>query len=368
MSIESLSNIPGKGYLLCFAIIVSIIAGFIVSCSEDSPTKPVEPKDYPVYFTDGSSDCMYYEYHPLTGTLDSFQLSRQSAWGLAASADGKLLYVSGYSTTHVFDLETHSLVRDFPQKATVAVSPDNRMIALHGYPTLKLLSTEDYSVLFEDTIYSWAGVFTPDGKRFYYCAEHLDSLGHFAGDSHVEIIDIAGGYQVTAIDPPDESEYFDDPVYGLQPSPDESRLYMLRGPGHVDYFEVLDVASGLDVFKDTTPPGGGCIVTSNDGRYIICTIPESLLDEGGAEPVEFNVYDVLNSFAASKMSTADCPSIDSAITPFCGLAKTPDGKWLLVGGTMEPTVLVLDMSTMEVVSCFDLPGRYRCAFTCQTGL
>jgi hypothetical protein len=310
---------------------------------------------------------MYYAYHPLNGALDSFQLSRQCAWGLTASANGKLLYVSGYSTTNVFDMETHSLVRDFPQKATVAVSPDKGLIALQGYPTLKLMSAENYSILYEDTMHTWGGVFTPDSKRFYCCAEHLDSLGHFAGDSHVEVIDIGGGYQVTAIDLPDESEYFDDPVYRLQPSPDESRLYMLRGPGHVEYFEVLDIASGLDVFKDPTPPGGGQIVTSNDGRYVICTIPESLLDEGDGEPVEFNVYDVESSFAASKFSTADCPSLDSAITPFCGLAKTPDGKWLLVGGTMEPTVLVMDMSTMEVVDCFDLPGRYRCWLTCQTG-
>jgi len=347
--------------------VVALVCLTLTTCENSSPTKPVEPKDYAVYFTDGSSDCMYYAYHPLNGALDSFQLNRQCAWGLTASADGKLLYVSGYSTTHVFNLETHSLVRDFPQKATVAVSPDNRLIAQQGYPTLKLLSTEDFSVLYEDTIHAWAGTFTPDGKRFYCCAEHLDLLGQFAGDSHVEAIDIAGGYQVTAIDPPDQSEFFDDQVYRLQPSQDESHLYMLRQLGDIGYFEVYDIASGLDVFKDSICPGQGEIITSNDGRYIVYTNPNTLLDRGTEEPVEFNVYDVQNSFATSKLSTADCPALDSAITPFCGLAKTPDGKWLLVGGTMEPTVLVIDMSTMEVVNCFDLPGRNRCWFTCQTG-
>ncbi len=182
------------------AVIVLIALLGILSCNDDSPTKPVEPKDYPVYFTDGSGDCMYYEYHPLTGTLDSFQLSQTQARQMWVSADGKLLYLAVSSGVVAIDVETHAETRQFPGANYISVSPDNEWIALLGDSTVQLVSTEDYSVVAEDSVHSEGGTFTEDSKGFYYCSEKRDSIG--AVQSFVTLMEIDNQYHISRIDLP----------------------------------------------------------------------------------------------------------------------------------------------------------------------
>ncbi len=63
-----------SGLWLIIGLSALVVFGFVLSCNDDSPVKPFEPRDYAVYFSDSHADQMYFEYHPTTGRLDSFHL------------------------------------------------------------------------------------------------------------------------------------------------------------------------------------------------------------------------------------------------------------------------------------------------------
>ncbi len=110
------------------------------------------------------------------------------------------------------------------------------------------------------------------------------------------------------------------------------------------------------------------MIQSKDGRYLSCTNAAPLITWLDDAYPELLIYDVHNDFALTKLTTADCPSLDSALTPFTSGAMTPDGKWLVVGGSVDPHILVIDMTQMQVVNCLDITDRYRCCFAAQNGM
>gem|GEM_PF-5175011 len=68
-------------------------AGWLLSCDDNSVgPKPMQPRDYAVYFCNANGTELFYEYHPLTGRLDSCAIDLDMFRGLAVSASGDRLF------------------------------------------------------------------------------------------------------------------------------------------------------------------------------------------------------------------------------------------------------------------------------------
>ncbi len=281
------------------------------------------------------------------------------------SADGRLLYISETTSISAIDIETRSVVKQFPGMVRATISPDGSLVALHGGSTLQLVSAEDFTVKYQDSVNSMPGAFTADGKRLYYCGAESDSLG--LRTSFVGVLNIGDQFESYRIHLPAGARLGE--LRQVLPSPDESRLYLYEQRGDCPaYFVAYDLSSDSTIFVGEVDPGYGGMIMANDGRYIVCTNAAPALTWVSDAYPELLVYDAQNSFALTKITTADCPSLDSALTSFNAGTKTPDGRWLLVGGSTDPHILVIDMPKMEVVDCIEVGNRHRFCFAAQVGI
>ncbi|RKX27758.1 MAG: hypothetical protein DRP45_00290, partial [Candidatus Zixiibacteriota bacterium] len=234
-----------KGFVIGLAIVV-ICAVWLGSggCNADKPTQPTAPKDYAVYFWDASHDNWYYSYRPLSNALDSFYLPFRTQ-SIVVSADGQHLYVYAGSFTAVVNLDSHTVKRELPGFTPLAVSPDNRLVAMEGADGLHILRTSDYSVAYYDTTVVQRGVFSADSKSFYGVGGWVPHGSPYAYQTDITDTATAGSLRWFADGSPSD----------FVPSLDETRMFLyLSYSTFGSLFAVYDAASDSIIFRDFFSP------------------------------------------------------------------------------------------------------------------
>lgn len=338
-----------------------LIAGGILSlclyfaaCDSKKPVEPVQLKDYSVYFCDLNSDDQYFGYHPLTGQLDSFSIPIKPERGMTVSADGKKLYLALADSSFVVDLDDLHNITKLPYSAGggVAVSPDNQLVAILGNG-LNILSTSDYSVIFDDTDGVRFGTFSTDSKSFY-------CLG---GDTYVYKVALDGSSPVT------RKWLSGGWSYQIIPSVDEAKWFLYSIIAECRYlFEVYDVDKDSVIFREYISPGNGEMELSLDGRYLFYTNPGFRISYCiDPPPSSFTAFDVEKNQIHRVISTIGVfDGTNPDFWPIGSVEITPDGHWLVGMDTDFEALLVLDITKMEIEKYILLSGqRYLYGLTCQ---
>jgi hypothetical protein len=337
---------------------------YFVACDGDGPVGPTEPKDYVVYFRDGSVNGSYYGYHPATGQLDTFMIPAHALWQLEVSADGKRLYALGEQSIGVVDVETLELLYELPYLGWIAFSPDNQLVAIQG-DSLYILRTADHSVFFEDTTSVRGGCFSRDSKKFYCC-------GSSDSQPAIHVVDLVAGPSITTKPFSDASS-----MVKVMPSHDESKWFLFRRSGwwYITFFDVYDVQADSIIFRDWLIPTSSSMALTPDGRYVFYTVPDTPSDGDPEAPSYFTVFDVEKNRIKMLISTVGfMDGFNPIYMPVGGLAMTPDGQWIIVGeagsgGSIGATTfIVFNIEAMEIENYMDIQNVAGMYYTCQSAL
>jgi len=346
-------------------VVVTVAAAIGAAClwqfgCDENPTgpKPYKPKDYVLYWNNTGYGPTCYAYHTLSRRLDTFNIPADRIWDMKASADGKRLFVRYSEKISVISTTDWYTIADLPYPGLwgLAVSPDDRYLALHG-GSLRVLSACDYSLLFLDTLTMNNGVFSANGKRYY-------APGPTSTCCSVYRLDLENEFKVDYICVPDGYR-----IASVVPSIDERYLFMFRDIGDCDMlFDVFDVAGDSLFFRDLVIPGCGDMVVSRDNQYVYFTGPGSILI--GSPPVY--------TFARFSLREA---KIDSLLywSTYCGLdistgiigdniVMIPDGRLLAVSEfTGLNRLVIYDCLKRDTVAVECWIGAGFHYLTCQNG-
>jgi hypothetical protein len=308
---------------LSWAALKVVLVGVMVGCC-DKGTTPVPPKEYAILFVaedfgDGSNE-LFYSYLPGSDILDSFSLSAWPSYGMSISADGRQLWFATGDSFYVVDMESKTLAARMANTVgghPVAFSPDNRLAALLA-KRLHIVSTADYSVVFEDSSlspegYFGRGAFSLDSRRFY-CAEYPDCS---------YMVDLNSGGVGSRI-------HFDSLgyIYQVLPSIDETKLFIAGRIAGTDYclFSVYDLIADSVVFISTIGPYPVRPHVSPDGCHVFITA-EGNIFTGPVPPYSFARFDIQKNFIEEEVKIR-VPGVELYYYPLGRLAITPDGHYL----------------------------------------
>lgn len=346
-----------KAVILIAAGILELCLYF-AGCDGKKPDEPEVPKDYVMYFYDGGAYNVFYGFHPLTCTLDSFYLPGDHWRHMTVSANGKRVYLPEANTVAVVDLESKTILAHLPYKATggVAVSPDGQLLAVLG-DDLHILNTSDYSVVFHDTDLVSRGRFSDDSRSFY-----CGSGGEVTRRAAYKVA-LDSGFAVT------RKLFSDGSVSSIIPSLDQSKWFLSLYAGICQSsFEVYDVASDSVIFRQSLVPGACRITLTPSGRFLFytnsgvwqCTVPP---------PDSFFVFDVENNRCHVSIPAYAVEDDGDTVRRAPGeLAITPDGRWLVAAGWADGTggFMALDVNRLEIYWSSTLGYRVQVrSLTCQ---
>jgi DNA-binding beta-propeller fold protein YncE len=339
------------------AILLSAGLLALWGCGKDKPTQPtgpVSPKDYPVYFYDLIHDDgnWYFAYHPATNHLDSLWLPYADP--PVISADGHRMYVRDRTRGRVavVELDSFTVVDQLPYSAPVAVSPDNKLIAM-SENGLFILRTSDYSVVFHDTTLG-GGIFSGNSQRFY-------GLPTDGGILRVDLSDSL--FSATRFQLPFGA------VRDIEPSVDETKLFLyLHRYGFNHHFAVYEIASDSLIFTEYLWPGFGKLAVTPDSRYVFYTNPGTMLGPTPGPPW-ITVFDVERNMIDRHITTAGL--LDEPYQygmPLGEVCITPDGRWLVaLPAKSFPFVFAVDVHRMNVSSNVKLGHYLLEGLACQNG-
>ena len=305
-------------------VAITVVAGlavigawlYLAGCDNDSPTGPVPPKDYPVYFTD-INDTTSFIYTPATGTIDSFHLPFKVDFrrdGMRSTADGRQLYVSTRDSTMVLDLATGELSMFSSDGAReVAFSADGQLMAIQG-DELSIVRTSDQSLVYFDTSATSWGVFSANSQSFY-------AVSNYAAYK----VSLDSSFAVTR-------KSFGT-LYRILPSIDECKWFLIVGGGIGYCFGVYDPVADSVVFWDSCSPGFGDMALTPDNRYLFFAKPTDCRDMFPDWIPSIVAFDVENNRIHTEINpigfyfyNGDSISVDLDIAD---LQITPDGRWLV---------------------------------------
>ncbi len=339
------------GQLLAVASVGMIVS---ISCGGDNPTGPAPVKDYPVYFFGMGANWetpMYYEYFPGSDRIDSFYLPFIPTNYMSASADGRQLWVSGGDITYVVDLRSKRVIAELPfGKNTIVFSPNNRYAAIMA-SGLYILETNDFSVIFHDSLWIEQGRFTADSKRFY--AINRPDSGY--------ILDLEHGCLVT------KKGFGISNVYGGAISPDETKWFLVMNITYDwSFFLVYDLVADSIVFSQSICPNPIHLQISPYGHYVYLTAGGNIFSF--CQPsFSFAVYDVNENIIASEVEApVSIPDFAAPFLPLDQFVVTPDGKYL-VGKWFAalPYVLIYDIEKKETKQLLNLGDKEASSLTTQ---
>jgi len=344
--------------IVCGMAIVGVWL-YLSGCDNDNPIGPVPSKDYPVHFADINSTA-YFTYHPATGVLDSFLLPFAARWGLAASPDGKILYVSTSDSVVAVELATLELTSIWTGACGggVAVSPDNRLLAVQA-GDLYILDAADLSVVYHDTDAVWGGYFSSDSKSFYCIA------GGFSGRGHIYRVDLNGA-------PTLMRKWFTgrSPLH-IRALNDGTMWFLYHRMGNWEArFEVYDVAADSVVFSEYMVPGEGYIELTPDEKRVFYTNPGPFLNIGQPDPpYTISIFDIEANHVIKEISTIGCFGGDTVLDSLAvtEVVATPDNRWLVGVGIAGDLFVAVDLQTLEVARWekLDRLWQYLQYMTCQ---
>lgn len=330
--------------LKTISIILSLImtVGFVayfISCN-NKPTEPTptEYEDYVVLIKEGLYDHhsnWLFLYHPTTNILDTAYLSVPFG-GFEISPDGKKLFVNIEDTIGigVFDLDSLDykdslyVAEVLPYHSALAVSPDNKYLAVYGTDGLYLLSTVDYSIVFHDETIVTNGYFSSNSNRFYGCNDL---------STYVFVIDLEDQNFPTSI------VNFGMLVTRIIPSPDETKWFLyLKLEGFYYFYSVYEPETDSIIFNDTLIPGLGEIAITPNGNFVFYSNPGNMIMAGA--PC-FWVYDAQKNEMVKRICTFEISETNPPIVDH--FTVTPDGNWLVFSG--YTFLITLDLGTLEIV-------------------
>ncbi|RKX25620.1 MAG: hypothetical protein DRP45_05460 [Candidatus Zixiibacteriota bacterium] len=293
-------------------------------CNADKPTQSTVPKDYSVYFWKCVTTKSLYVYHPISRQLDTLDTDYEPYKGIVVSADGQLLYMVQGQSIAVVDADSQDLIAELPYSTNsspgVAVSPNNEFIAVCA-DNLYVLSTTDYSVVFNDTDIVHEPIFSADSRTLY-------SVGTNGSSPEGRYM-----YQVAYSDSTPEATRSNDTsgyLAHVVPTPDETKLLMYFSPDTYSHsFRVFDVAADTFVFIDHLSNGLGSIGVTSDGRFAFYGNP-GYDPLGRPPPSYFKIFDIEANEIEDVVSTLYfVDSVTPYFFPIQHFAVTPDGSWLI---------------------------------------
>jgi hypothetical protein len=335
---------PIRRFCIPFMSCPLVFSLLVVSCHDKGVEPNGVPIDYRVYFSSETTGSpKLFAFHTTTLAIDSTSIPFGSLGGVTVSANGDRLYINDGIKVHVLDASTLEVITElpYPSLSPVAVSPDDRLVAITGND-LTIFRTSDYSVVFSDTDITRQGMFSSD-SRVFFCPAGESSLAPRV----VYSVDLAHRpYRVN------HKAFSDGSVAEVVPSHDNAKWFMyLRIGTLVSAFEVYDVRADSVIFRTALRPGSGRLVLTPDNRYVFYTNPGGGLI-GPPPPSGFSVYDVRANTAREIIDTSFFDGVygDSVAwwSPPTYLAVTPDGRWL---------VMMSGMMTAQAVYLWDISAE-----------
>jgi len=349
-----------KAVILIAAGILGLCVYFI-ACGGHKPDEPEEPKDYTVYFHNGAWPDAYFEFHPLTGALDSFRLPVEQHWQMSVSADGKKLFIPELSSVTVVDIETRTILVRLPYKANggVAVSPDGELLAVLG-EDLHILRISDFSVVFHDTDWVKQGRFGSNSKSFY-CGS-----GGLVTPLAAYKVALDSGFTVT------RRVFSDGNVSRIIPSHDETKWFLyLYAFRDLSWLEVYNVTFDSIVYREPLVPGIGDIELTPDERFLFYT-NSAFQISGVPAPDSFYVFDIENNHRHAAIPGFVVNETGDTLPRSPGeMTITPDGRWLVMAGSGDGVggLIAFDVNKMEIYWTSTLNLRVQVSsLTCQNSL
>jgi len=352
----------GKIRFLFSVISIFILCQFLLNCNDDdNSVKPTDPTDYIIYFYDFGY-YQYLAYHTATGIIDTLTIPYQPNNEFSVSADGQLLFIPSDDIVAVIDANTLETVIELPYLASeVAVSYDGQKIALIG-GYLYILNTSDYSVIYADSNVNHVinGVFSKDGKSFYFFSTSWASLNE---------LNMNGTVELTQVIPPAVGN--DKKIWSVIPSSSDSRLYLYVECGGEPYlylFLVYDRTLDSLLFTDSLIPGDGNMALTNDEEYVIYTNPGNFPPLEPDPPYTFKVFNTSSFQIEDEISTllinGNNDTVFFAVEEIC---LTPDNKYMLgISRSEFDEVIIYDFDKKEIIQAISLGGyRYFKRPTCQ---
>lgn len=324
------------GGLLIFSLLLMAGSG----CDDDKGVGPRQPKEYAVYFMENYYETgnWFFRYVPATNEIDSTYLNY--GYGYVVSADGEKMYIRDRKggDLDILKLPTFEKIGELPYTSALAVSPDNRYMAVYN-GSLTILSTPDYSVVY-DTImpqnHLWNPQFSADSRTFY--SSSVDTLygSHFLDNNR----------------PPERYAVPYGVIYDAAVSPDERQIYYyvkIPDASWNFFFLVFDRSVDSLVFQLYLTPGSGNILPAPDGQLVYFTNTGNLSSMSGDPYI--SVYDVAQNQLIDPIS-----SVGLMDEPYeygmdlWHMYITPDGRWLVTLPYLSyPGVLTADLSKREMV-------------------
>jgi hypothetical protein len=252
-------------------------------------------------------------------------------------------------------MDSLNAIAELPFEADggIAVSPDNSMTALYG-DTLRILSTADYSVLYEDTSGAVGECrFSADSRKLYCVGGGISYS--------VLMVDIGNNYAKAVKDFPEDAQ-----VSCVRVSPDETRWFLYRiRPNGYGIFEVYDVAADSIIFRNYLSYGYGCLEVSPDGKYAFITEAGDYLYGGGSPYL--TVYDTESNRIRMMASTI---GIGDGINPndmtLGQMAVTPDSKWLVAEKAFGGKSFIgFNIERLEIDDYVEMDNHGVISPTCQ---
>ena len=335
-----MKNLKSSSFRLLYPAIAFIAVLILITC--EKPFEPVPPLNYVFYFNDGGYFDKYYRYYSATQSVDSIIIPYDSRRGMAVSPDGKRLYLANRTNCSVVDADSLQLISqiDIESSGGVAVSPDNKYVALLG-DDLRILSTIDHSLIFQDTDDTQNGVFSSRSDKFY-CA------GGWAGGAtllpYVYCVDLSDtSYTVT------RKTFSNGATVLVIPSIYDDKWFLYLTSGTFDCaFEVYDCILDSIIFSEYLTPGAGDIEISPDGKYVFYTNPGTIL-VGPPGDGHITVYDIEKNEIHSRINT---PSQVVAHSIVQHLAISPDGRKLVGEASYLGEFVVVDLRKMLVTESY----------------
>ncbi|MBN1211514.1 MAG: hypothetical protein JXA92_02970 [candidate division Zixibacteria bacterium] len=333
-----------------------IILSLFWGC-DDNPLAPENEtdKDYIAYTYEGINH-QYFEYHPLTGIIDSFTCEDGPTWKLEASADGKYLFVATSDYVAKVDIKTKETVETLPNRAKngIAISPDNKLIAFLMGPGIVIVRLSDFSVIYEDSLIDLrSGSFSYDSKRLFGRDNSLYNA--------IIIMDIDDNFSTTTKELPVG------PIKVIKPSLDETKYFLIwQYDMWSNIYSVYDIILDSIIFKEQIWGGLVDLLTSPNGKYVFYTEAGDYSDIPGSN--YFTIYDIAKNRIKMKISTL---GIEDGINPtymaLGAMCITPDSKWLIINQARNyPAFIRFNLNTMEIDDYFKYGQSGSIGgFTCQ---
>jgi len=259
-----------------------------------------------------------------------------TSMGVAASPDGKLLYVLGPGIVSVINTSTNAIIATIPVGANpncISISADGSRVYVVDDSPVSINNTGDVMVINTSTnaviatiplgVYPGSAALTPDGTKLYIG-------GPITGK--VSVVNTATNTVTTTLQ-------IGTSATGVVVSPDGKRLYVINGRSGTGKVSVVNTATNAVIATIPVGVSADGITISPDGSklYVINGFNSSVA--------------VINTATNSVITTVPVGINTNAFY----ISVRPDGQKVYVVGSVTDSVAVIDAVTNKIINTVGLP-------------